>query len=65
MAKRKKITVEVTVTFPSWMTAAQARREVRTLINNQSNYLDHGPDFQDVHEKTIRATRVQRVFRFD
>lgn len=65
MAKRRKITVEVTVTFPDWMTVAEAKREVRTLINNQSNYLDHGPDFQDVHEKTIRASKVQRVFRCD
>jgi len=63
MAKRKTTSAKVTFTYPDWMTAAQARREVRTLINNQSNYLSHGPDYQDVDEKTIRAIAVQPIAR--
>lgn len=48
MAKRKQVTMSVTVSVPVWMTAAQARREVRTLITHQANYLDHGPNFEEV-----------------
>lgn len=55
---RKTVRIYVEVTVPTWMTVSQARREVRTLINNQSNYMDHGPDYQEVWEKTVRATRV-------
>jgi hypothetical protein len=40
------------------MTAAQARREVRTLINDQTNYMDRGPGWEEVHDKTVRARRV-------
>lgn len=39
MAKRRKeIAMLVRVTVPSWMTAMQTRKEVRTLINKQCNY---------------------------
>jgi hypothetical protein len=38
--KRKTVRMLVTVTVPAKLTAAQARREVRTLINEQCNYLD-------------------------
>lgn len=60
MANRKRTTLKVEITFPAWMTAAEARREIRTLINNQTNWLDHGPDYQDVDERTIRAVSVKR-----
>ena len=37
MAKRKKqITLTVTVSGPHWMTKADAKREVRALINEQN-----------------------------
>jgi hypothetical protein len=38
MAKRKRITMLVTVSVPSDMTAAAARREVRSLITHQGNW---------------------------
>ena len=44
--KRKTTTMILTISYPAEtdmgekMTAAMARREVRTLVNNQSNYLD-------------------------
>jgi hypothetical protein len=60
MAKGRKRTIQmvVTVTIPGWMTAAQARREVRSLINNGVGYLEYGPDFQDA---TVRAKAVGPV----
>jgi hypothetical protein len=38
MPKRKKITMLVTVSVNSAMTAAEARREVRSLISHQANW---------------------------
>lgn len=50
MAKRKprtkRVTMLVTVTVPRWMTAAHARREVRTNILHKSDWLNAGPDYQ-------------------
>lgn len=40
---RKNVIMMVTVSVPSYMTAADARREVKTLIKYQSNY-QAGPD---------------------
>jgi hypothetical protein len=59
MKKRKRTTLNVEITYPAWMTAAQARREVRTLINHQVNYMTNGPDYQDVDLMTIRAVAVK------
>lgn len=59
MADRKRMTLKVTISFPAWMTAAEARREVRTILNNQTNYLSHGPDWQEVDERTVRAVSVK------
>lgn len=37
MGKRKKqVTMSVTVSVPHWLTAAQARKEVRSLIQYQA-----------------------------
>lgn len=55
MAKRRTLTMTVTVTVPAWMTQAQARREVRTIINHQCNWLSHGPNFEEV---IVRARKV-------
>lgn len=38
MRKRKQFTMILTVSVPLDMTAAQARREVRTLVSEQCNY---------------------------
>lgn len=55
----KPITMAVTVMVPTWMNAAQARREVRTLINHQSNYLSHGPALEEFEVKA-RSVRSHR-----
>lgn len=58
--KRKTTTMLVTISYPvelyygRKMTAAMARREVRTLIGNQSNYLD-GLDTHDIKVRAVRA----------
>lgn len=56
--RRKEVTMKVTVSVPRWMTAAQARREVRSLINHQANWLDHGPNFEEV---VVKAKNVGPV----
>ncbi len=54
--KMKLVKMHVTVNVPAWMTAAQARREVRTLINEQCGYLGHGPGYADA---TVKAKSVK------
>ncbi len=57
LAKRlKQIYLTVDLTVPKWMTAAQARREVRTLINHQSNWMSFGDP--DDEEFAVRARKV-------
>lgn len=54
MARRRKlVTMLVTVSVNPDMCARDARREVRTLVNDQSNYRWDPED--------IRATRVEPV----
>lgn len=56
---RKRITFAVTATVPEWMTKPQAAREVRTLINEQCNWLSAGPLGEQVDETTVRAVAVK------
>jgi hypothetical protein len=43
MAARKKVTMLLTVSVPREMSPADARREVRSLVNEQCNYsADYG-----------------------
>lgn len=35
-AKKKLVTMRVTVSVPKWLSAAQARKEVRSLIQHQA-----------------------------
>lgn len=63
MAQRKQLTMEVTVSVPSWMTAAQARREVRTLVNQQCNYLSSGPMELGWPEVDVKARAVRPAGR--
>lgn len=60
---RRVIGMTVYVSVPSWMTSAEARREVRTLIEDQSNYMTHGPDGQEVHEGTVKVRRMAPFMR--
>jgi hypothetical protein len=41
--RRKRVTMLVTVTVNQALTAAEARREVRSLINHQAGWLDFVP----------------------
>jgi hypothetical protein len=50
MTERKKVKMIVTVSVPKHISASAARREVRTLINQQCNYFAEPED--------IRATGV-------
>lgn len=45
---RKNVTMLVTVSVPFDMTAADARREVRTLIKYQSNYRAGSEDVKPI-----------------
>lgn len=60
---RKTFTFEVTVTVNGWMTTSQARREVRTLINDQTNYLDHGGPQNDFEEPKVRVAKITKAAR--
>lgn len=53
---RKKVTMLVTVSVPVAMTAAQARREVRTLITDQCNY--------SADEGDVKALKVKSAPEF-
>lgn len=65
MAKsRKRVTMTVTVSCPRWLTAAQARKEVRTLINEQCFYGHTGRNsdrqfWDEVGEDNFRAVSVK------
>lgn len=50
--KRKQFTMLVTVSVPRDMTAAEARREVRSLITHQANW---AADYDDVKAVGVRA----------
>lgn len=54
MSKRKTVTMLLTVSVPSDMTAAEARREVRTLINNQTTW---AADEGDVKVRKLKGVR--------
>ena len=53
--KRKLFTFTVDVTVPGKMTERTARREIRTLINYQSNWSSN------VEPGDVRAVKVARV----
>ena len=53
-SKRKRITMTVTVSVPADMSAADARREVKTLITHQSNW---SADCDDVKAIAVRPAK--------
>lgn len=61
MAQRKKqITMVVTVSAPAWLSAAEARREVRALINEQCFYGHrNGKTWEEIDQSNFRARRVE------
>jgi len=64
MAKRKKeITMLVTVSVPQWLTAAQARREVMSLIRHQAFWGHRNPEYDEISEYNFKVKRVGPVRR--
>jgi|GEM_PF-6641029 len=60
MPKKKVVEVIVKLRVPAWMTPSEARREVRTLINEQCNFMAYGPGYADV---CVRAASVKSAKR--
>ena len=64
--KRKTVRMVVEVSCPRWLTAAQARKEVRSLINHQA-FWGHQPPYdapgreEEISEYNFRAARVGPV----
>lgn len=58
--QRQYHSMTVTVSAPSAMSPAQVRREVRSLINEQCNYLSVAPDGEDV---IIRVSEVRSALK--
>ncbi len=52
MPKRKRITMLVTVSVPAEMTAAEARREVRSLVNEMTTW---AADFDEIVAVSVKA----------
>lgn len=62
-AKRKTATFVMTVTGPASLTVGEIRREVRTLVNEQRNYLScdlNGNDIE-IRVRKIKATKTGRT----
>ena len=60
MQKRKKITMEVSVFVPVDMSARDARREVRTLINERCNFSAEYDDIKATAVKPMKASVFRR-----
>lgn len=56
--KTKDIDILVRVRVPVWMTARDAKREVRYLVNHQSGFLSHGPNYEEV---VVRASHLATI----
>lgn len=56
-SKRKQITMVVTVSVPKRMTAAMARQEIRTRINDLCGHYDH-LGYDQLATEDVRAVKV-------
>lgn len=67
MSKTKLVDVIVRVRCPSWLTAAQARREIRSLINDQTHFGTIRPSketsfaLDDIGSDNFRALSVRAL----
>lgn len=59
--KRRSLDLQLTLSYPWWMTASQAKREMKTLINQGINYMEMGPNYQTVDIGTIKAKSIRRI----
>ena len=57
---RKQVEMKVVVTVPGWMTAAAARREVRSMMATGVGYLSHGPNFEEI-EVNVRSVQPTKA----
>lgn len=63
---RRKVDLEITIRVraPVELTGPQVSREIKTLINNQSNWLTfYGENQQELSPGDIRAVSVSRIKR--
>lgn len=59
MRRKKTVTMTVTVSCPVWLSAAQARREVRALINHEAFWGHRDPATGDeIASHNFRASGV-------
>lgn len=62
MKRKKVIRMVVEVSCPAWLSAADARREVRTLINDQTFYgTREAGTFNEIDDYNFRARSVRAV----
>lgn len=57
--KTKELYVTVKLVVPTWLTKAEAKREVRTLINEERGYMGGKVVDGDYKELHIKAKRVE------
>lgn len=62
MARRKarRLTIEITISTSATLTSAEIRREVRTLINDQSNYMECDRDGNDINLRAVKVRAARR-----
>lgn len=62
MARRKarRLTIELTISTSATLTSAEIRREVRTLINDQSNYMECDRDGNDINLRAVKVRAARR-----
>lgn len=59
-AKKKLVTMVVTVSVPAWLGAAAARKEVRTLIGQQCFHGHrNGQTWEEIDESNLKVKSVQ------
>lgn len=59
--RKKQIELTIVVSAPSWMTKQMAKREVRSLINDQCHWGHNGSydhNFECADESNFRVRRV-------
>ncbi len=67
MAKRKKVVrMVVEVSVPSWLSAAAARKEVRSLISDQAFWGHGAPDgIDEIGDHNLKVRSVRPAGRGD
>lgn len=64
MPKKKLVTMQVTVSVPHWLSAAQARKEVRSLIRHQAFWGHYPPPSakgEEISEYSLKLKAIGPV----